>query len=297
MMQDTATRPSHIPEINLAHSRRNLIAAELYEEAIKNGEGALAYSGALVVSTGQYTGRSPKDKFVAREPSSEDKIWWGSVNQPMDEEKFNSLRDRLLTYIEDKTLYVQDLFVGADPEYRLSVRVVTETAWASLFARNLFIRPTREELHSFVPDFMVLDVPSFQADLATDGTRSETFITLNMGQRLVMVGGTSYAGEIKKSMFTVMNYMLPLSGVMPMHCSANIGPEGDAALFFGLSGTGKTTLSADPQRGRMGDDEHGGGDQGVFSFEGGCYAKVIRLPPTAEPFIWQASHSFGTILE
>jgi len=283
--------------IDLSKTKRNLTTAELYEESIRNNEGKLAASGPLVVSTGQYTGRSPKDKFVVREPSSEDKIWWGSVNQPLDEDKFDALRDRMLDYIRDKRVYSQELFVGADPNYRLSVRIITESAWANLFARNLFIRPTATDLQSFDPNFTVLNVPSFQADPARDGTRSETFIILNMAERLVIIGGTQYAGEIKKSMFTVMNYMMPLEGVLPMHCSANIGEKGDAALFFGLSGTGKTTLSADPRRTLIGDDEHGWSDSGVFNFEGGCYAKVINLSQQAEPEIWAASHNFGTVLE
>ncbi len=289
---------SNLPiEINSA--RHNLNTARLYEETIRNGEGRLAADGPLVVSTGQYTGRSPKDKFVVQEPSSQDKVWWGSVNQPLPEEKFNALRDRLLAYIKDsgKGLYVQDLYVGADPQYRLKVRVFTETAWANLFARNLFIRPTQDELVGFQPDFTVVDVPSFHANSAEEGTRTETFIALNLAQNLVLVGGTEYAGEIKKSMFTVMNYVLPMRGVMPMHCSANIGPKGDTALFFGLSGTGKTTLSADPNRTLIGDDEHGWSDEGVFNFEGGCYAKVIKLSQKAEPDIWRASHRFGTLLE
>ena len=321
-MQYTATASLHSVEnptfIDLGDSRRNLTTAELYEEAIRNHEGLLAASGPLAVSTGQYTGRSPKDKFVVRDTESSDKIWWGSVNQPLDEEKFNALRDRMLDYLGigdrgpgtgDRTagrpdprsairkLYTQDLFVGADPDYRLSVRIATESAWANLFARNLFIRPGRGELDGFIPDFTVLNVPSFHADPVRDGTRSETFIVLNMRQRMVLIGGTEYAGEIKKSMFTVMNYILPLEGVLPMHCSANIGERGDTALFFGLSGTGKTTLSADPRRTLIGDDEHGWSDRGVFNFEGGCYAKVIRLSQQAEPEIWAASHSFGTILE
>lgn len=296
-MQETATTTEPKFEIKIDESRHNLPAAALYEEAIRNREGALAAKGPLVVSTGQYTGRSPKDKFVVVEPSSESKIAWGSVNQKVTVENFDHIRSRLLQYIQDKKLYVQDLFVGADPDYRLCVRVVTETAWANLFARNLFVRPTAEELASFKPDFMVVDVPSFHADPATEGTRSETFIVLNLGESLIMVGGTEYAGEIKKSMFGVMNYVLPERGVLPMHCSANIGPDGDTALFFGLSGTGKTTLSADPRRTLIGDDEHGWSDHGVFNFEGGCYAKVIKLSQQAEPDIWNASHSFGTILE
>src|SRR5438552_333199 len=300
-MQYTATASLHSVEnptlIDPGDSRRNLATAELYEEAIHNREGMLAASGPLVVSTGQYTGRSPRDKFFVSEAQSSDKIWWGTVNQPLDEDKFNALRDRMLNYTKGRQLYTQDVFVGADPEYRLSVRIATESAWAHLFSRNLFIRPGKADLESFNPDFTVLNVPSFHADPLRDGTRSETFIVLNMSQRLVLIGGTEYAGEIKKSMFTVMNYVLPLEGVMPMHCSANIGAGGDTALFFGLSGTGKTTLSADPRRTLIGDDEHGWSDRGVFNFEGGCYAKVIKLSQQAEPDIWHASHSFGTILE
>ncbi|MEO5953948.1 MAG: phosphoenolpyruvate carboxykinase (ATP), partial [Chloroflexia bacterium] len=231
------------------------------------------------------------------ESTSKDRIWWGSVNQPLSENNFNQIRDRLMTYLGDKKLYVQDVFVGADPNYRLAVRVYTETAWANLFARNLFIRPTADELATFTPDFAVIDVPSFKADRASEGTRTETFIALNLAQKLVLIGGTEYAGEIKKSMFTVMNYVLPMRGVLPMHCSANIGPDGASALFFGLSGTGKTTLSADPTRVLIGDDETGWSDTGVFNFEGGCYAKVIKLSRKAEPDIWRASHSFGAVLE
>jgi phosphoenolpyruvate carboxykinase (ATP) len=275
----------------------NLPAARLYEEAVRREEGLIGQSGPFVVRTGQYTGRSPKDKFVVREPGSKDKIWWGSVNQPFDAARFDALHERMRAYVRGRDLFVQDLFVGADPAHRLAVRVITESAWANLFARNLFIRPTPQELEQFEPNFVVFNVPSFQAVPDRDGTRSETFIILHPAQRLVIIGGTGYAGEIKKSMFTVMNYLMPLEDVMPMHCSANIGEDGDVALFFGLSGTGKTTLSADPQRVLVGDDEHGWSDDGVFNFEGGCYAKVIRLSPSAEPFIWQASHSFGTILE
>jgi phosphoenolpyruvate carboxykinase (ATP) len=232
-----------------------------------------------------------------KEPSSQDKIAWGRVNQPIDEEKYNSLRERMVRHCRNKQLYVQDVFVGADPDYRLSVRIITETAWSNLFARNLFIRPTQEERRTFEPNFTVVDIPSFHADPQRDGTNSETFIVLNLAQSVVLIGGTQYAGEIKKSMFTVMNYVLPMRGVMPMHCSANMGDKGETALFFGLSGTGKTTLSADPRRILIGDDEHGWSDNGVFNFEGGCYAKVINLSQSAEPEIWSASHQFGTILE
>ena len=285
--------------IEIDPTRHNLNTAQLVEEAIRNNEGSLAAEGPLVVSTGQYTGRSPKDKFVVQEPSSQDNIAWGPVNQPLSLEKFDALRERLTAYVSDKSmkLYVQDVYVGADPNYRLKVRIYTQFAWSNLFARNLFIRPTEAERVGFEPDFTVVDVPSFHANPDTEGTRTETFIALNLAQRLVLIGGTEYGGEIKKSMFTVMNYVLPVNGVLSMHCSANIGRNGDTALFFGLSGTGKTTLSADPNRTLIGDDEHGWSDTGVFNFEGGCYAKVIKLSQKAEPDIWAASHRFGTLLE
>ncbi|MDQ3704586.1 MAG: phosphoenolpyruvate carboxykinase [Chloroflexota bacterium] len=285
--------------IEIDPARHNLNTAQLVEEAIRNNEGSLAAEGPLVVSTGQYTGRSPKDKFVVQEPSSQDNIWWGAVNQALPQEKFDAIRGRLTEYIRDKAmkLYVQDVYVGADPNYRLKVRIYTQFAWSNLFARNLFIRPTEAERVGFEPDFTVVDVPSFHANPAEEGTRTETFIALNLAQRLVLIGGTEYGGEIKKSMFTVMNYVLPVNGVLSMHCSANIGKNGDTALFFGLSGTGKTTLSADPNRTLIGDDEHGWSDTGVFNFEGGCYAKVIKLSQKAEPDIWAASHRFGTLLE
>ncbi|MGI8588380.1 MAG: phosphoenolpyruvate carboxykinase [Chloroflexia bacterium] len=297
----TISRPTEAEGQGIQNARSaqtNEPAAALYEEAIRRGEGSLARTGPLVVSTGQYTGRSPKDKFVVKEVSSQDKVWWGPVNQPFDEAKFDDIHKRMLDYIAGKDVFVQDLFVGADPEYRLAVRVVTESAWANLFARNLFIRPTPEELANFEPTFTVIDMPGFKADPARDGTRSETFILLNLDKHLILIGGTAYAGEIKKSMFTVMNYYLPVRGVVAMHCSANSDAGGEnVALFFGLSGTGKTTLSADPSRVLIGDDEHGWSDKGVFNFEGGCYAKVINLSETAEPAIWSASHAFGTVLE
>jgi phosphoenolpyruvate carboxykinase (ATP) len=284
-------------DLTIDPERHNLTTAKLVEDAVRNGEGMLSADGSLVVSTGQYTGRSPKDKFVVMEPTTNDDIWWGAVNQPIRESHFTGIRGRMMKHLSKKKLYVQDVFVGADPDYRLSVRVYTETAWANLFARNLFIRPSETERQGFRPDFTVIDAPSFHADPKSDGTRSDAFITLNLAERLVLIGGTHYAGEIKKSMFTVMNYILPMRGVFPMHCSANIGPQGDTALFFGLSGTGKTTLSADPSRTLIGDDEHGWSDHGVFNFEGGCYAKVIHLSPKAEPDIWAATHRFGTVLE
>jgi phosphoenolpyruvate carboxykinase (ATP) len=297
------TLPRHktLDEQGITNARSihwNLPAAGLYEWAIRGSEGEIARTGPLVVSTGQYTGRSPKDKFVVREPSSQDKVWWGKVNQSFAEDKFDALHQRMLTYIENKDVFVQDLYVGADPNYRLSVRAITETAWANLFARNLFIRPAAAELENFQPNFTVIDMPDFKADPARDGTLTETFIILHLAKRLILIGGTAYAGEIKKSMFTVMNYYLPVQGVAAMHCSANSDPNGEnVALFFGLSGTGKTTLSADPRRILIGVDEHGWSDRGVFNFEGGCYAKVINLSEQAEPAIWVASHAFGTVLE
>ncbi|HLT21394.1 MAG TPA: phosphoenolpyruvate carboxykinase (ATP), partial [Thermomicrobiales bacterium] len=255
----------------------NLVPARLVELALKNGEGVLASHGPLSVSTGKYTGRSPKDKFFVRQQPSEENIWWGEVNQPFDREKFDALHTKVARHLSERDIYVQDLYVGADPAYRMPIRVVTEKAWHSLFARTMFIRPERDELADMQPDFTVLQAPSFFADPEVDGTRSETFILVDLEQRLILVGGTEYAGEIKKSIFSIMNYQLPLQGVMSMHCSANVGPDGDVALFFGLSGTGKTTLSSDASRTLIGDDEHGWSDEGVFNFEGGCYAKVINL--------------------
>ncbi|HUS14693.1 MAG TPA: phosphoenolpyruvate carboxykinase, partial [Chloroflexia bacterium] len=297
----TLQRPPTLEDQGITNVRSigwNLPAAALYEEAVRRAEGVIARTGPLVVRTGQYTGRSPKDKFVVREASSEDKVWWGPVNQPFEEEKFDALHKRMLSYIENKDIFVQDLYVGADPEYRLAVRVITESAWANLFARNLFIRPRTEELEGFQPTFTVIEMPGFKGDPARDGTRSEAFVILNFAKRLILIGGTAYAGEIKKSMFTVMNYFLPLRDVVAMHCSANSDAQGEnVALFFGLSGTGKTTLSADPSRTLIGDDEHGWSDRGVFNFEGGCYAKVINLSEKAEPAIWAASHAFGPVLE
>ncbi len=275
----------------------NLSTPALYEEAIKRREGRLAHLGPLVVRTGQHTGRAPNDKFVVRETESEAKVWWGKVNRPMEPQQFRALHRRMLAYLQGKDLFVQDCFAGADPEFRMPIRVITETAWHSLFARNMFIRASQEELRSHEPQFVVLSAPGFHADPETDGTRSEVFIVLNFAERLVLVGGTQYAGEIKKSIFTVMNYLLPQRGVLSMHASANVGSEGDAAVFFGLSGTGKTTLSADPARALIGDDEHGWSDRGVFNIEGGCYAKAIRLSSSAEPEIHETTRRFGTILE
>ena len=276
--------------------RWNLRAPQLYERAITEGDAILA-SGPLVVRTGVHTGRSANDKFVVREPGSEDHVWWGAVNRPFDQQVFDSIHQRMLDYVSQRDLYVQDLWAGADPEYRLPVRIVCERAWHSLFARNMFIRPPLDALEAHEPQFTVIQCPGFEADVERDRTNSGTFILLNLGRRLVLIGGTSYGGEIKKSIFTVMNYLLPLDGIMAMHCSANVGDSEDPALFFGLSGTGKTTLSADPDRTLIGDDEHGWSDRGVFNFEGGCYAKVIRLSEEAEPEIYQTTRTFGTVLE
>ncbi|MDO8485815.1 MAG: phosphoenolpyruvate carboxykinase (ATP) [Candidatus Limnocylindrales bacterium] len=277
--------------------RANLPIAELYEDAIRRGEGLVAADGPLVVLTGKHTGRSPEDKFIVREPGSEGKIWWGAVNRPISEEHYERLRARLIEYAARRDLYSQDCFIGAAPAHRRSLRVYTETAWASIFARNLFRRPTADQLTDFVPNFTIICVPSFQADPATEGTRTGTAILVHLRRMEVIIVGTEYAGEIKKSAFTVMNYLMPDEGVLPMHSAINVGADGDAAVFFGLSGTGKTTLSADPLRSLVGDDEHGWGDGISFNFEGGCYAKTIRLSPMYEPDIFQTTRRFGTILE
>ncbi len=282
---------------NPANAHWNLNATALYEHTIRGGHGRLAPGGALVVETGEHTGRSPLDKFIVDEPTASDDIWWGDVNAATSEENFERLHAKVLAYFQNRDLYVQDLYAGADPDYRLPVRVVSESAWHAMFAANMFIQPGHGELQDFVPGFTVLHAPYLHADPERDGTNSQTFIVVHFGRRLVLIGGTSYAGEIKKSIFSVLNYMLPPRGVLPMHCSANIGPGGDTAIFFGLSGTGKTTLSADSSRRLIGDDEHGWSDSGVFNFEGGCYAKVIRLSPEAEPEIYATTRRFGTILE
>jgi phosphoenolpyruvate carboxykinase (ATP) len=268
--------------------------AALYEQAIRRQEGLIASDGPLACRTGQHTGRSPNDKFTVREPSSEQRIAWGGPNRPMTPEQFDLLHADLVTSLGGSDVFVQDLFAGADPAYRLPIRVITEYAWHSLFARNLFIR---DETAPHVPQFTIIDSPSFKADPARHGTNSEVVVALNFAKRLILIGGTSYAGEIKKSVFTTLNYLLPVQGVLSMHCSANIGHDGDVALFFGLSGTGKTSLSSDPSRLLIGDDEHGWSDRGVFNFEGGCYAKTIRLSADAEPDIYAATHRFGTVLE
>jgi phosphoenolpyruvate carboxykinase (ATP) len=277
---------------------RNPTTSQLYTDALRRGDGRLAEGGPLVVDTGRFTGRSPKDKFVVREPGSEARIWWGDVNQPIDEAGFDGLRRKVVDYLSAQPrLYVIDAFAGADPAHRMGVRVVTASPYHALFAKTMFIRPLPEELDAHEPQALVLHAPEVEADPAADGTRTGTFVVLHPSRTEVLIGGTFYAGEIKKSIFTVMNDRLPLEGVFPMHCSANVGPAGDAAVFFGLSGTGKTTLSADPARSLIGDDEHGWGRNGVFNFEGGCYAKVIRLSAEAEPDIFRTTHTFGTILE
>ena len=283
---------------NLRQVYWNLPAEALYEEIVFRGEGRIARDGPILVDTGAETARSPNDKYVVREASVEKSVWWGEYNRPLGPEKFNDLFDRMQGFLQGKDVFVQDCFVGADPANRMPIRVVTELAWHSLFARNMFILPkSLEEYRRHVPEFTVLAVPSFKGLSQIDGTRTNTFIALSFGQSLCIIGNTAYAGEIKKSVFTFLNYSLPLKGVMSMHCSANIGKDGDTAIFFGLSGTGKTTLSADPKRRLIGDDEHGWNDNGVFNFEGGCYAKVIRLSSSAEPQIYAATRRFGTVLE
>ena len=274
----------------------NLTAAPLYEEIIRGGEAVITDDGAVVATTGIHTGRSPRDKFVVR-GGDDDRIWWGPVNQPLDVDRFEALWSRATRHASEQDLFIQDLQAAADPRYRIGVRVISEQAWHSLFARNLLLRPEAADLGRFKADYTVLDLPSFRCDPARDGVRSETVVALDLTGRRVLIGGTGYAGEIKKAVFTILNRILPDSAVLPMHCSANVGDHHDTALFFGLSGTGKTTLSADEHRHLIGDDEHGWSDLGVFNFEGGCYAKVIRLSPRAEPEIYAATLRFGTVLE
>lgn len=275
----------------------NLLTPALVEHTVRSGGGTIAEGGPLAVETGIHTGRSPNDKFIVEEASSSENISWGNVNRRMSEAHFEALQAKISRHLEARDVFVQDLYAGADSTYRLPVRVVTESAWHSLFAYNMFIRPAADALANFQPGFTVLHAPSCHADPAVDGTNSECFVVVNMAKRLVIIGGSIYAGEIKKSIFSVLNYMLPEKNVLPMHCSANIGADGDTAIFFGLSGTGKTTLSADPSRMLIGDDEHGWSDKGVFNFEGGCYAKVINLSAKAEPEIYATTQRFGTLLE
>ena len=274
----------------------NLTPPALLEHALRRGEGTLSDRGAFTAITAPHTGRSPKDKFLIEEAGAGDRIWW-EKNPRLDPAAFERLHEDVRGYLDAREIFVQDLFGGADPAYRLPVRFITPNAWHALFVRNMFIRAMPAELAQFRPGFTVLHAPDFQADPGRHGTRTGTFIVLNFAKKLVLIGGTRYAGEMKKSIFTVLNYLLPSQSVMPMHCSANVGPEGDTAIFFGLSGTGKTTLSADPGRQLIGDDEHGWSDRGVFNFEGGCYAKVIRLRRETEPEIYAATQMFGTVLE
>ena len=270
----------------------------LYEQVVRRREGLLAHLGPLVVRTGYHTGRSPNDKFLVKEPTSEKKIWWSKDNNPIVVEDYNRLYSKMMAYIQGKDLYVQDCYACADPKFKLNIRVINETAWHNLFAKNMFRRfDNLDELQNHQTDFTIIHMPNFHANPEYDKTNSEVFVVINFAEKIVLIAGTSYAGEIKKSIFTVLNYLLPLKDVMSMHCSANIGNEGDVALFFGLSGTGKTTLSADPNRKLIGDDEHGWSDNGIFNFEGGCYAKVIKLSREAEPDIYECTRKFGTILE
>lgn len=283
---------------NLRKVYWNLPSEALYEETTFRREGRTSHRGALVVRSGKHTARAAGDKYIVREPESEDKIWWGEYNRPISLAKFGALYERLQAFLQGRDVFVQDCYVGADPNHRLPIRVITELAWHSSFARNMFILPeSAEDYKRHVPEFTVIAVPSFNGSGTIDGTRTSTFIALSFDQKVCIIGDTAYGGEIKKSVFTLMNFLMPQEGVMSMHCSANVGERGDVALFFGLSGTGKTSLSADPDRYLIGDDEHGWSEDGIFNFEGGCYAKVIRLSPSAEPEIYACTRRFGTILE
>lgn len=278
--------------------KRNLSVAELYEESIKKNFATLSNDGTLVVDTTPYTGRSPKDKFIVYEEEIKDDVWWGEVNQPFDEEHFNKLLEEVKNYLNTKDIYVEDLFVGADEKYRLKLRVITESPWHALFAKNMFIRPNKNDILDFKPDIVIYHAPFFKAKPEIHKTKSEVFIILHLSKKIILIGGTLYSGEIKKSVFTFLNYYYPkVKNILSMHCGANIGKNQDTALFFGLSGTGKTSLSTDPNRPLIGDDEHGWSDEGIFNFEGGCYAKVIRISREKEPGIYKASTRFGTILE
>jgi phosphoenolpyruvate carboxykinase (ATP) len=293
-------RSAWLAQMGLAHVEAaywQLSPAVLVEEAIQRKEGVLSQEGALVCDTGKFTGRSPRDKFIVQDDETRATIWWGPVNTPLAPERFDALYRKVTQFLKNQTVYIRDVYAGALPAYRLPVRVVTTVAWHNLFCHNLFLRPAQEMLSSFLPGFTMINVPEFQAEPTVDGTHHPNFTIINFSKRVILIGGTGYAGEMKKSIFTVLNYLLPHNyQVFPMHCAANIGPQGDTAIFFGLSGTGKTTLSADPQRRLIGDDEHGWYDQGIFNFEGGCYAKTIDLSPEKEPQIFQAI-KFGTILE
>lgn len=283
---------------NLNHVYWNLLPEALYEEIILRREGRITHLGAVAVLSGEHTARAAKDKYIVREPTTEDDVWWAEYNQPFSPDKFNELFVRMQGYLQGKDVFVQDCFAGADPEYQLPVRIITEYAWHSLFSRNMLIHPqTKDEHREYIPEFTLICAPSFKAFPPIDGARSSTVIAINFEQKLCLIADSAYGGEIKKTVFTVMNYILPFKGVMPMHCSASVGKDGETALFFGLSGTGKTTLSADPKRRLIGDDEHGWSERGIFNFEGGCYAKIIKLSQSAEPQIYACTQRFGTILE
>src|SRR5690349_6000086 len=283
--------------IKVSRIQHNLPPASLIEVAIRRREGMLSRTGALTVNTGKYTGRSPDDRFIVDDEITHNTVDWGKVNHSLSQDKYELIFERLKNHLDKREYFVFDGFVGADTKIRLPVRVLTDKAWQCLFATQIFVRPAANELQTFQPEFSLISVNDFKANPELEGTKSETFIIINFTRKMIIIGSTSYAGEIKKAMFSVMSYLLPAKGIFPMHCSANVGKEGDAALFFGLSGTGKTTLSADKERGLIGDDEHGWSDHGVFNFEGGCYAKTVNLSPEGEPEIYQATQCFGTILE
>ncbi|HUL49666.1 MAG TPA: phosphoenolpyruvate carboxykinase (ATP) [Gemmatimonadales bacterium] len=293
----SARRAEEVVKLPGRSARRNPSVAELYEHAIRRNEGVLAQFGPLCVITTPHTGRSPDDKFIVRDPGTSSRVWWSTMNQPLSPEHFAKLREHVLAHLDAQDLFIQDVFACADSRHRAAIRFVTPSAWHALFASNMFLVPTAAELASFTPVWHVLHAPELPADPAQHGTRSGTYVAINFAQRTILIGGTRYAGELKKSVFTALNYLLPDADVLPMHCSATVGRAGDVALFFGLSGTGKTTLSADPQRQLIGDDEHGWSDAGVFNLEGGCYAKVIRLSPDGEPEIYATTRMFGTLLE
>ncbi|WP_291491735.1 phosphoenolpyruvate carboxykinase (ATP) [Desulfurella sp.] len=295
---DLEKQLEYLQIVNLKKVYRNLPTPVLVEKILENKEGILAHMGPIVVESGKYTGRSPKDKFIVKQDPSKDHIWWGKENQEISPQAFDNLYKKVVAYLQQKEIYVMDGYAGADPRYRLPIRVISTLAWQSLFARNMFIRELDpKKLENFEPGFTVIAAPEFKAIPEIDGTRSEVFVLLNFEKKIVLIGGSGYSGEIKKSVFSVMNYLMPLKGIMSMHASANLGKGGDVAIFFGLSGTGKTTLSSDPERFLIGDDEHGWSDDGVFNFEGGCYAKVINLSKDDEPLIYETTRKFGTILE
>ena len=302
-MQEVSPRP-HSPVGLETHGLRNLgrvywnvPTARLYEAALRRHEGLVAHLGPMVVRTGGFTGRSPGDRYIIEEPTTSENIWWGKSNKAYSAERFLDLHERMAAYLQGRDVFVQDVWCGADPDYRMPVRFITQYAWHSIFIRNMFIHPTPEELAVHEPEFVVIDCPGFHASPRRDELNSDVFILLNFERKMVLIAATEYGGEMKKSVFSAMNYLLPFKNVMPMHCSANVGADGDVAVFFGLSGTGKTTLSADSRRTLIGDDEHGWSDNGVFNFEGGCYAKMIRLSEEAEPEIFETTRRFGTVLE